>query len=205
MRSSSSQLKNSELGTHSNTVQPLDSLGRFGVTKKVSNVNHNEYRHLPNIHNVIYMIAKRYKKVKEKFTATLHFCLHGSTPLKCLATSDNQSKIMSAEARVRVWCVVISIPSTAKNHSNLDSTLQTLFPKRQALEFLETVFLCSAVYDCISQEMLLHTRYVYCSLDRSADTGVFGVWGFHCILKFVRVSTLVVHQAWVIVALLRKS
>lgn len=52
----------------------LDSLGRFGIA---------------NIHNVIHMIAERNEKVKEKFTATLHFCLHGSAPLKCLATSDD--------------------------------------------------------------------------------------------------------------------
>jgi hypothetical protein len=52
----------------------LDSLGRFGIA---------------NVHNVIHMIAKCNEKVKEKFTATLHFCLHGSAPLKCLATSDD--------------------------------------------------------------------------------------------------------------------
>lgn len=157
---------------------------------------------LPNLHNVIDMIAKCNEKVKEKFAATLHFCLHGSAPLKCLATSDNQSQVMSAEARVRVWRVVIGIPSTAKNHSDLDSTLQTLLPEGKALELLETVSLSRAVYDCISQEIFSHTRVIYCSLDGSATTFVFGGWCAHRILEFPRVSTLIVDQAWIVVALL---
>jgi hypothetical protein len=55
-------------------VQSLDSLGRSRV---------------PNLHNVIDMVAESDEKVKEKFTATFHFCLHGAAPLKCLATSYN--------------------------------------------------------------------------------------------------------------------
>ena len=53
--------------------------------------------YLPNIHNVVHMVAQCHEKVKEKLTAILHFCLHGSAPLKCLATSDDQGEIMSAE------------------------------------------------------------------------------------------------------------
>jgi len=69
-------LKNSELGTcnEDTFATCLDGLGRFRIA---------------NIHNVIHMIAKCNEKVKEKFTSTLHFCLHGSAPLKCLATSDD--------------------------------------------------------------------------------------------------------------------
>src|SRR5271168_1010476 len=99
------------------------------------------------------MIAKSDEKVKEKFTATLHFCLHGSAPLKCLATSDDQGKIMSAEPGVRVWRVVIGIPSTTKNCSNFDSTLQALFPESKTLKFLQAVLLRSAVYDCVPQKV----------------------------------------------------
>ena len=83
----------------------------------------------PNLHNVIDMVAKSDEKVKEKFTATLHFCLHGSAPLECLATSDDQSKEMCAQSRVRVWRVVISIPRAPEDSGNLNSTLQTLLPK----------------------------------------------------------------------------
>ena len=131
---------------------------------------------IPHLHNVINMVAKCDEQIKEKFTATLHFRLHGSAPLKCLATSDDQGEIMSAEPRVRVRRVVIRIPSTTKNCSDLDSTLQTLFPKSKALEFLETVLLRGAVYDCVLQKVFAHAGNVACSLDRSATTCIFWVW-----------------------------
>lgn len=43
--------------------------------------------------------------------AYLHLHLHGSTPLERLATPDDQSEVMSAELRVRVWSVLVRIPS----------------------------------------------------------------------------------------------
>lgn len=148
------------------------------------------------------MIAKSHKQIKEKFPTTLHFRLHGSAPLKRLATSNNQGQVMSAEPRVRVRRVVIRIPRTAKNRSDLDSTLQTLLPESKALELLKSVLLCRTVYDCIPQKVFSHAGDVCCSLDRSATTFVFGVGGAHCILEFPRISALVVQQAGVVVALL---
>jgi hypothetical protein len=157
----------------------------------------------PHLHNIIHMIAQSHKQIKEKFPTTLHFRLHGSAPLKCLATSNNQGQVMSAEPRVRVRRVVIRIPRTAKNRSDLDSTLQTLLPKSKALELLKTVLLCRTVYDRVLQKVFSHAGDIACSLDVSATTSVFGVWGAHCILEFPRVTALVVYQAWVIVALLQ--
>jgi len=164
----------------------LDGHGRTGVA---------------HIHNIIDMIAKSYEKVKEKLSTTLHFCLHGSAPLKCLATSNDQGKVMSAEARVRVRRVVIGISCTTKNRSNLDSTLQTLLSKRESFELLEAVLFSGTIYDCIPQEIFSHARDICCSLDGSATTWVFWVWRLCDILEFPRVSALVVHQARVVVAL----
>ena len=49
-----------------------------------------------------------------QFASTyLHLHLHGSTPLESLATSDNQSKVMSAETRVSVWGVIVGKASRA--------------------------------------------------------------------------------------------
>lgn len=52
---------------------------------------------LPDLDNVIDVIAHRHKQVEEQFAPILHFHLHGAAPLESLATSDDQSKIMSAE------------------------------------------------------------------------------------------------------------
>jgi len=53
----------------------LDGLGGTGVA---------------HIHNIIHMITQRHKQIKEKFPPTFHLQLHGSAPLKRLATSDDQ-------------------------------------------------------------------------------------------------------------------
>jgi hypothetical protein len=62
---------------------------------------------LPDLHNVIDVIAHRDKQIEEQFAPILHFHLHGSAPLESLTTSDDQSKIMSAETALSVWCLVI--------------------------------------------------------------------------------------------------
>jgi hypothetical protein len=149
---------------------------------------------VPHIDNIIDMIAQRNKQVEEKFTPTLHLQLHGSAPLKCLATSNDQGQIMSAEPRIRVGRVVISIPRRAQNRRDLDSALQTLLPKSKALEFLEPVLLCCAVYDCVLQEVLTHVRNVSCSFDRSATTcRVLWVWRIHNrVFELPRVMALAV-------------
>jgi len=108
---------------------------------------------------------------------------------------------MSAEPGVRVRRVVIGIPSTTENSSDLDSTLQTLLAKSKALELLKAVLLRDTVYDCILQKVFAHAGDIACSLDGSAATCIFWVWGFHCILEFPRASALVVQQTRVVVTL----
>ena len=65
----------------------------------------------PDLDNIINVIAHSHKQVEEQFATILHLHLHGSAPLESLPTSDDQSKIMSAKPRFRVWRVVIRIPS----------------------------------------------------------------------------------------------
>jgi hypothetical protein len=79
--------------------------------------------------------------------------------------------------------------------------LQTLFPKSQALQFLEAILLRGAIYDGVPKKAFSHARNVYCGLDGSATTSVFWIWGFHCILELPSASALVMQQAWVVVAL----
>ena len=160
---------------------------------------------LPNIHNIIDMITQRNKQIKEKFPATLHFHLHGATPLKCLATSNDQGEIMSAEPRIRIRRVVIGIPRATQDGCDLDSTLQTLFPKSKALELLESVLLCRAIYDCVLQKVFSHAGNIACGFDATATTGIFWVGRSYCrVFEFPRVSALIVDQAGVIVALLQR-
>ena len=125
----------------------------------------------PHLHNIIHMITQRHKQIKEKFPTTFHLRLHGSASLKRLATSNNQGQVMSAEPRVRVRRVVIRIPRAAQDRRDLDSALQTLLPESKALELLEAVLLCRAVYDRVLQEVF--SGDVGYSLDVSATTRVF--------------------------------
>jgi len=149
------------------------------------------------------MITQRNEQVKEKFPTTLHFHLHSATPLKRLATPNNQREIMSAEPRIRVRRIVICIASRSQDGGYLDPTLQTLLAQRQSLELIEPVLLGRTVYDSVFEQVLADAGYVACGFDGSATTCIFGVWRSYCVFKFPRVTALVVQQARVIVALLQ--
>lgn len=97
--------------------------------------------------------------------------------------------------------ILLTIPRTTQDQVDLDSTLQTLFPERQALEFLKTVLFCGTVYDGIFEKILSHARDVGCGFYGSATTSVFGVWRFHGILELPRVVALAIEQVRVIVTL----
>ena len=66
---------------------------------------------LPDLDNVIDVIAHRHKQVEKQFAPILHFHLHSSAPLKSLATSDDQSKVMSAETALSIRCLIIRLVS----------------------------------------------------------------------------------------------
>jgi len=64
-------------------VRPLDDFGRPAIA---------------DLDNVIDVIAHGHKQIEKQFAPILHFHLHGSTPLESLATSNDQSQVMSAES-----------------------------------------------------------------------------------------------------------
>ena len=107
-------------------------------------------QNLPDLNNVIDMIAHRHKQVKEQFTPIFHFHLHGSAPLESLTTSDDQGKVMSAEPRFSVWRVVISIASRSQDHVDLDTGLKALFPKSKTFQLVQAELLGSAVHHSVA-------------------------------------------------------
>ncbi len=138
-------------------------------------------------------------RMYKQFAATnLHFHLHGSAPLESLATSDNQSKVMSAEPGVRVRRVIIRKASRCHNDIDLDSRLEALFPKRQALQLVQSKLLGCAVDSGVFEQDSAHTVMIDCRLDRSAATKFLRVLR---IFELPRVTTLVVQQAWVVITL----
>jgi len=151
------------------------------------------------------MVAHGHEQVEEELAALFHLGLHGSAPLECLATSDDQSEIMGAEPRVCVGCVVVGVLRRTKDGADVDAALQALLPERQALEFFEAESLGGTVDYGVSEEVLAHTRDVHGGLDGSAAASggvrIGGVWRSHGVLELPRVAVLVVQQAGVVVAL----
>lgn len=137
-----------------------------------------------------------------QFAATnFHLHLHGSTPLESLATSDNQSKVMSTETRVAVRCVVVRKASRAQYDVDLDSRLKALFSKGKTLQLIQAEFLGSAVDSGIFEQDTTRASMVCCRLDRSTATKFEVVLG---VFELPRVATLVVQQAWVIISLVKE-
>lgn len=46
---------------------------------------------VPDLDNVIDMVAHSHKQIEKQFATILHLHLHGSAPLESLTTSDDQS------------------------------------------------------------------------------------------------------------------
>jgi hypothetical protein len=163
--------------------------------------------HLPHIHNVIHMITQRHKQIKEKLPPTLHLQLHGSAPLKRLATPDDQRQVMSAQPRIRVRRVVIRIPRAPQDRRDLDAALQALLAQGQPLELLEAVLLRGAVDDGVFEQVLADGRDVGCGFGVPAATGCVGVGGGvqGRVFEFPGVVPLVVQQAGIVVTLLQRQ
>jgi len=64
------------IGRGFDVTTPLDDLGRPAIA---------------DLHYVIDVVTHRHKQIEKQFAANLHLHLHGSAPLKSLATSDDQS------------------------------------------------------------------------------------------------------------------
>ncbi len=135
------------------------------------------------------MLEPNVRLYKQFATTNLHFHLHGSAPLESLATSDNQGKVMSAEPRIRVRRVIVRKASRCHDDIDLDSRLEALLPKRQALQFVQPELLGCAVNSSVFEQNATQTVMIDCRLDRSAATEVLRVLR---IFEFPRVATLIV-------------
>src|SRR5271154_1617952 len=110
------------------------------------------------------MIAHSHKQIEKQFATILHLHLHGSAPLESLTTPDDQSKIMSAEPRFRVWRVLVREPSRSQDHVHLDTGLKALLPKSEALQVLQAVLLGSTVDDGVPKDLATYVREIDCRL-----------------------------------------
>ena len=101
----------------------LDGLGRTVV------------RH---VHDVVDVVRHGCKEIEKQFAAAdFHLVLHGSASLENLARSDNQCQKVRTQFGILVRSVFICIPCRPEDGINRDSCLQSLFPKSQALQFVE--------------------------------------------------------------------
>jgi hypothetical protein len=143
-------------------------------------------------------IGLEYSQIKEQFASILHLHLHGAAALECLPAADNQSKVMSAKARVVVWSVLVGVPSTAQDDADLDSTLQPLLAQGQPLELLEAVTISCAIHGRVAENNVTHARVKDCRLDAAA-TAKFRA--LNCPLEHPGVPTFVLHKSRIVVTL----
>lgn len=106
---------------------------------------------LPDLDNVIDVIAHSHEQIEKQFATTLHLHLHGSAPLESLATSNDQSQVMSAEPRFRVWGLVICIPGRSQDRLDLDAGSKSLLAKSKAFQILQAVRLGSTIDNGIAK------------------------------------------------------
>ena len=143
-----------------------------------------------------HVITHRDKKIKEQLPAPLHLHLHRAAPLERAPTPDDQGQVMRPQLRIAVRRVRIREPRTRQDRRALDPALQTLLPQRDPFEFIQPVFLGGAVDQRVLEELLAGGVAVDCALD-GAPTGHGVLVGG---LELPAVLTLVVQQAWVVVA-----
>ena len=121
---------------------------------------------------------------------------------------------MGAQLRVRVRCVGICIAGGGQDGAALDARFflvsvrsqkrarevftltKTLLSQRHLLQLLKSVFLCGAVDDSVLQDVTIYGMVVDSRLDGAAVL-------VGCRLQFPRVASLVVHQAGVVIALVK--
>lgn len=111
---------------------------------------------LPNL-QIIHMITHSNKKIKKELMPPLHLNLHRPTPHKDIPCPNNHRQIMSAQLRIRVWRMVIHIPSRWQDHADRNPTLETLLAKRKALEIFQAVLLGCAVDDGVPEDYLANS------------------------------------------------
>jgi len=123
-----------------------------------------------HIHNIINVVAHSHEQIKEQFATILHFHLHRAAALERPPAADNESKVMSAEARVTVWCILVRVPSATEDGANLDSALQALLAQGEPLELLKAVPFRRAVHGSVTENNVTYAGVKYCRLNTPATT-----------------------------------
>src|SRR5215469_16297197 len=154
--------------------------------------------HLLEIHKIINMVANCHEEIKEQFAANLHLHLHGAAALEGFPASDDQSQVMSAEARVTVRRVLVGIACTAQDGTDLDSTLQPLFAQGKPLELLEAISIRRTIHCRVSENNVTNTGMKDGRLDTTATADFRAL---QLPLKHPGIVALVVHQARIVVTL----
>ena len=156
---------------------------------------------LPDLRKVVHVVAHCHKQIKEQLAATLHLHLHGSTSLEGLATANNESQVMSTQARVGVRSVLVRIPSRSQDHIGSNSNLKPLLTESNTLQVFKAVFLSRAVYYRIPKHDVSHSRVKDGRLTRSIATAFMVILG---VLEVPRVPTSAMQQTWVIVTFVQE-
>lgn len=157
-------------------------------------------RILPDLHEVVHMVAHCHEQIKKQLAAHLHLHLHGSTSLKSPASADDESQVMSAQSRLRVRRVVIRIPSRSQDHVGRNAHLKALLSESNALQAFQAVLLSDAVDNRITEHKISYSRVEERCLARPAAPVVSVIL---CVLEVPRVLTLAVEQTWIVVTLVQ--
>ena len=169
---------------------------------------------MPNLRDIVDVIAHRYKQVKEHLRAALlHLHLHSTALLEGLAATDDECEIVGAEPRVACGRVRIRKSCTTQDRRNVNTRLQALLTKSEALQFWQAEALRRAVDGRIPKDIVAHAVMVDCRRLVEADEFLLGgrggvrAWG-HCqvrsaVFEVPHIPLPIVDQARVVVALVQ--
>jgi hypothetical protein len=162
------------------------------------------------------MITHRNEEVKKEFSSLLHFHLHRATPLEGGPGADDQGQVMRSKLGISVRCMGICISSAGEDGAALDTGLQALLPQGQALQLWQAVFLCSAAGGLISlrvnsgfvQERNLLDGCLFQDhraglLVQNGSLHHLAINIHAVIFQLPGITSLVVQESWVIVALVQ--
>ena len=72
--------------------------------------------------------------------------MHGATALERVARANDEREIVGTELGVVFWRVGVGVAGAGQNRGALDTCLESLLAKGEALELAETEFLCDALF-----------------------------------------------------------
>lgn len=159
---------------------------------------------ISDVDDVVQVVAHGNEQVEEQLAAAgLHLSLHGAATLKRLAAADDQSKVVSTEATVRIRRVGISVLGRPQDGADVDAGMQPLLAQSQTLQLLEAVPIGGTVDDCVTQDLGPHAGEIDGGI--GARAVVRGWWWLlrspHAVLELPGVTVPVVNQAWIVVSL----